>query len=126
MAVSGRFGDSLVRAFDKAKILGVRAGTKHRFTGVWVVVVEGRVFVRSWNDAPTGWFRAFRAEPRGSVQLDGAEIAIKARVPRSARLLAAVSDAYAAKYPTKGSAKWVAGFRESERVATTLEMVPAS
>lgn len=126
MAFESRFSGSLVGDFDKAKILGVRSGTKHRYTGVWVVVVEGRVFVRSWNDAPAGWFRAFRAEPRGSVQLDGADIAVRARVPRGARLLAAVSDAYGAKYPTKGSAKWVAGFREPGRVATTLELVPAN
>lgn len=125
MTIRGRFSDDLVHAFAEAKILGVRAGAEHRFTAVWVVVVEGRVFVRSWNDKPTGWLRAFRAEPTGSVQLAGREIPVRARPPRGPRLLAAVSDAYATKYPTKGSARWVAGFREPWRVANTLELIPS-
>ena len=43
---------------------------------------------------------------------------------RSERLRRAVSEAYAAKYPTKGSLKWVHGFGEPAREATTLEILP--
>ena len=57
---STRFSARRIAAFADAPILGVRSGTEHRYTGVWVVVVEDRVFVRSWNDKPTGWYRAFR------------------------------------------------------------------
>ena len=63
MPKNATFADDIVEALRNAKILGVRAGTEHRYTGVWVVVVEGRLFVRSWNDKPTGWFHAFRREP---------------------------------------------------------------
>ena len=108
----------------QAKILGVRAGAEHRYTGVWVVVVEGRAFVRPWNDKPTGWYRAFRAEPRGSIQLPGREIAVRARQTRSERLQNAVTRAYAEKYNTKASEKWVRGFAEPRRAVTTLELVP--
>src|SRR5437667_6744165 len=69
MTAARRFSGPALEAFAQAKIRGVRAGTDHRYTGVWVVVVEGRVFVRSWNDKPTGWYRAFEAQPRGSIQL---------------------------------------------------------
>jgi len=58
MAKTETFAAEVVEALRKAKILGVRSGTAHRFTGVWVVVVDDRVFVRSWNDKPTGWFQA--------------------------------------------------------------------
>jgi hypothetical protein len=119
-----RFPAPLRRAFEEAKILGVRAGREHRYTGVGVVVVDRRVFVRSWNDKPTGWYRAFRSEPRGSVQVAGREVAVRARPTRSERLRAAVSRALAAKYPTKASQKWVRGFAEPRRVLTTLELVP--
>ncbi|HZF08974.1 MAG TPA: DUF2255 family protein [Thermoanaerobaculia bacterium] len=119
-----RFSKPLLEELAKAKILGVRAGTGHRYTGVWVVVVEGRVFVRSWNDKPTGWYRAFVAEPRGSLQLAGREIAVRASRTRSERLRSAVSSAYAAKYDTKASEKWVRGFAEAARAAATLELLP--
>lgn len=119
-----RFPDSDIAELDRAKILGVRSGTTHRFTGVWVVVVERRVFVRSWNDKPTGWYRAFLREPRGAMTVERKELPVRARQLRSERLRHAVSAAYAKKYPTKGSAQWVRGFAEAHREATTLELVP--
>ena len=47
MTAAGRFSGPELEELAKAKILGVRAGAEHRYTGVWVVVVEGRAFVRS-------------------------------------------------------------------------------
>ena len=131
MTTTLRFPKSDVQALDQAPALGVRAGTTHKVTNVWVVVVEGRVFVRSWNDKPTGWYRALRAEPNGAIVLrakrgtGGREIAIRARAVRSARVLAAVTEAYARKYDTPSALKWVRGFAEPSREATTLELVPA-
>ena len=119
-----RFSTAELEALDRAKILGVRSGSEHRYTGVWVVVIDGRVFVRSWNDKPTGWYRAFRDEPRGSISLPGQEWRVRARHVRSAELRRAVTVAYAAKYDTKASRKWVRGFAEEEREATTLELLP--
>jgi hypothetical protein len=124
MTAARRFSEATLEELAKAKILGVRAGAEHRYTGVWVVVVEGRAFVRSWNDKPTGWYRAFQAEPLGSMQLAGREIAIRARQIRGERLRDAVTRAYAEKYNTKASEKWVRGFAEPRRAGTTLELVP--
>jgi hypothetical protein len=124
MATPRRFSDSDLEMLDKAKIVGVRAGTDHRYTGVWVVVLERKVFVRSWNNKPTGWYGAFRDEPCGSLAVGDKEIAVRAHHVRSERLRRAVSQAYAGKYNTKASEKWVRGFAESERERTTLELVP--
>jgi hypothetical protein len=121
---SSHFSARRVEAFADAKILGVRSGTEHRYTKVWVVVVEDRVFVRSWNDKPTGWYRAFRQEPRGSVTLGDTEIRVRAAPVRSERIRRAVSEAYAEKYFTKGSVRWVRGFAEPAREANTLEILP--
>ena len=117
------FSDDVVEAFHKAKIIGVRAGTEHKYTGVWVVVVDGRVFARSWNDKPTGWFQAFRKEPRGMVQAGDLEIPVRSKPVRSARMRDAVTTAFGEKYPTKGSRKWVEGFADPARVANTIEFV---
>lgn len=125
MSAAPRFPPDRLEAFRGARILGVRAGAGHRYTGVWVVVVEGRVFVRSWNDKPTGWYRAFLETPEGSVQLGNRELAVRAKRVRSVRLQEAGTAAYAEKYPTKASQKWIVGFAEPHRMATTLELVPA-
>jgi len=124
MPKSDTFAAGIVEAFRKAKIMGVRAGTEHRYTGVWVVVVDGRVFARSWNDNATGWFQAFRKDASGMVQVGDLEFPVRGRIVRSARIRDAVTAAYAEKYPTKGSRKWVEGFAEPERVVNTIEFIP--
>jgi hypothetical protein len=118
------FPESLVEAMNKAKSIGVRAGTEHRYTSVWVVVVERRVFVRSWNDKPTGWFRAFKQQPEGNIRIGKIEVPVSARVPRTAHIRNAVTEALREKYNNKGALKWATGFAEPSRVLTTLEFVP--
>ncbi|MBX3280773.1 MAG: DUF2255 family protein [Acidobacteria bacterium] len=124
MAKNQKLPDAQVEALHRAKIIGVRAGNNHRYTGVWVVVADGRVFVRSWNDKPTGWFRAFRAEPDGTIQVEGREIPVRTRLVRSARILGAVTAAFGQKYHTPGSRRWVEGFAEPAREKSTLELLP--
>jgi hypothetical protein len=68
--------------------------------------------VRSWNDKPTGWYRAFQAQPLGNIRLAGREVAIRARRLRGGRLRDAVTPAYAEKDDTKASEKCVRGFAE--------------
>lgn len=124
MAKDHQFSADIVDALSNAKIIGVRAGTEHRYTGVWVVVVNDRVFARSWSDKPTGWFRAFKKEPKGTIQVGNTEIRVQAKQVRSARFLDSVTKAFADKYNTKGSQKWVEGFAEPERRVNTIEFVP--
>jgi hypothetical protein len=124
MGNDSKFSKDVVAALRSAKILGVRAGADHRYTGVWVVVVDDRVFARSWSDKPTGWFRAFRKQPRGMIQAGELEIPVRVRFTRSEHLRHAVTAAFGEKYNTKGSRKWVEGFAEPKREATTLEFIP--
>ena len=121
---SERFPEAIVEAARNAKIAGVRAGKEHRYTGVWLVVVDDRLFVRSWNDKPTGWFCAFRNQPTGMLQLATLEIPVRGKPVRSSRIRDAVTEALGEKYNTKGSQKWVKGFAEPERVVNSLELVP--
>jgi hypothetical protein len=116
----------VVAAVDAAKILGVRAGadSDHRFVGIWAVVVEGRVFARSWKQAAGGWYRTFLEDSAGAIQVGGGEIPVRAVRVRSARIRDAVERAYAAKYPTPGSLKYVRGFRTKRRRDTTIEFAP--
>ena len=119
-----RLSRPIVAAIDDAKILGVRAGTAHRFIGVWPVVIGGRVFARSWSLKPDGWHRAFLDDPRGAIQVGTRTVRIRAVPVKSERLRDAVEAAYAAKYPTPGSRTYVRGFRTKRRREATVEFVP--
>jgi hypothetical protein len=102
----------------------IRAGD-HRYIYIWVVVVDGRVLVRPWNDKAKGWYRAFLADPNGSIQLGTKDVRVRARPVRSVKLNDATDAAYGQKYTTKANQKYVRGFATAKRKATTLELLPA-
>ena len=117
-----RFTAKRAAAIQKIGYLRIRCGD-HRFIAVWVVVVDGRVFVRSWNDKPGGWYRAFRKESAGAILVGASEVAVRAVPVKSSRLIDAASEAYAVKYVTKAYLKYVQGFRAARRWRTTLELL---
>jgi hypothetical protein len=124
-SVAGRLPRSVVAAIDEGKVLGIRAGARsdHRFIGVWPIVVEGRVFVRSWTLKPEGWYRTFLVDPLGTIQVGDRRVPVRAVRVKSDRLRDAVERGYAAKYPTPGSQKYVRGFRAPRRREATMELV---
>jgi hypothetical protein len=123
--MSRRFPPRLLSLLRESRILGIRAGTEpHRFTGIWFVMVGDRVFVRPWNDNPAGWRRAFLEQPRGAISVSDREIPVRARQVRGERLLDAIDAAYAEKYDTKASRKWVRGLSTPRRRKTTTELLP--
>ena len=122
-----RFPAPIVAAIRDGKILGIRAGTApHRVIGIWAVVVQNRVFVRSWSLSAGGWYRTLLEEPFGVIQVAGREIPIRATWTRSERLKDAVSTAYAEKYHTPGSVKYVRDLSRPKCRDTTTELVPRS
>jgi hypothetical protein len=124
--MAGRLSGSLLRAIDESRVLGIRAGARseHRFIGVWPVVVDGRVFVRSWTLKQGGWYRTFLEDPLGTIRVGEREVRVRAMRVRSERLRDAVEDAYAKKYAMPGSQKYVKGFRTARRREATIEFVP--
>ena len=119
------FTDDIVAAIRNGKILGIRAGSQaHRFIGIWAVVVEGRVFVRSWSLKPRSWYRSFLEEPRGTINVDGRELAVRAVRTRSERLKDAIDQAYLEKYKTPGSIKYARDMGRKKSRDTTTELVP--
>ena len=120
------FPKDVLTVIRDGKILGIRAGTKpHRIIGIWVVVVENRVFVRSWSLKQRSWYRTFLEEPRGIIVVEGREIPVRAVFTRSERLKTAVDRAYREKYNTPGSLHFVRGFAHKKRRDTTTELVPS-
>jgi hypothetical protein len=83
------------------------------------------VFVRSWNDEPTGWNRAWKSEPEGAILLGDREIAVRAVPVRDERVRDRVSDAYVDKYSGPGSVTFAVGLGTPARRDTTLELVPS-
>jgi hypothetical protein len=119
------FGADIVAAIRDGKILGIRAGTEpHRIIGIWSVVVEGRVFVRSWSLKPRSWYRTFLDTPRGIIQVGDRRIPIRAVFTWSVRFMAAIDRAYLEKFNTPGSIKFARDLGRKKSRDTTMELVP--
>ena len=125
-ALPNRFPDAVVEAVRASQVLGIRAGrTPHRVIGIWAVVVERRVFVRSWSLKPRSWYRTFLEDPQGVIHISGRTLPVRAVRTRSERLKGAVSRAYLEKYHTPGALKFARDLGGSKSRATTTELVPA-
>ena len=125
MKATRRFPSDILAAIHESTILRIRAGSEpHRFIGIWAVVMERRVFVRSWSLKPRSWYRTFLQDPRGAVQIGGREIPVRAVRSRSERLKDAVDRAYLEKYRTPGSVKYARDLGLPKSRATTTELVP--
>jgi hypothetical protein len=125
MNTTRTFPGKILAAIRDDKMLRIRAGMGlHRFIGIWAVVVEGRVFVRSWSLKPRSWYRTFLEEPQGAILINDREIPVRAVHTRSDRLKDAIDEAYLEKYNTRGSIKYARDLGRAKSRATTTELVP--
>lgn len=119
-----RIPADLLTALKTSKTIRVRAGiARHRFIGIWFVLVRNRVLARSWSVKPHGWYRTFLEESRGAIQVGKEEIAIRAVPIKSKHLLDAVDLAYLEKYNMRGEVKYANDLVGEKSRAATLEFV---
>ncbi len=125
MKSKNRFPDALLESIRKEKIIGIRAGSDstHRVIGIWAVVVERRVFVRSWSMKPRSWWRTFLEDPSGVMTIGTKEFRIRTVQTRSERLKDLVSAAYKEKYNTPGSVQFVKDMSGKKSRDTTTELI---
>ena len=126
MKSRNRFEPQILERVRKEKIFGIRAGSEstHRVIGVWAVVVEGRLFLRSWSMKPRSWWRVFLEDSYGSLFVGDQEIPVRAVQTRSERLKDLVSQAYKEKYNTPGSVQFVRDMSGKKSRDTTTELIP--
>jgi hypothetical protein len=121
---SKTFSGPVLESLRDDKFLYIRAGEAHRFLGIWAVVIDGRAFVRSWNNKSSGWYSAFLKNPAGAIRISNREVPIRVRTVNGQRLNDAIDRAYLEKFPSKGWRKYAIGLAEPARRATTLELLP--
>lgn len=124
---ANQFSDELFSILKESKGVRVRAGMgTHRFIGIWFVVVQDRVFARSWSVKPEGWYHTFLKRPRGAIQVGKTKIPIRAVPIANKRIRDSVDRAYLAKYSNGWEVKYANDLVRDKSRATTIEFVPQS
>ena len=69
-------------------LIGIKAGSERKhFLEIWMVVVDNRIFARSWGQAEKSWYNSFLLNDQGFIQCGDAIYEIKARIPENAKEL---------------------------------------
>jgi hypothetical protein len=121
------FPKGFLKAVGETQITSVRAGKdREKFTGIWMVVVEERIFARSYTLSERSWYTALANGETGDIKCGKEIIAVKGVKPKDIKKLTeAINKAYEKKYLVKAyNKKWVDGLAEPERVARTMEFIP--
>lgn len=122
-----KFSKAILKCINLTQITSVRSGKgREKFTGIWMVVVNGRIFGRSYYGADRSWYTALLNGDVGDIKCEKEIIPVKGQKPKDFKAVtSAINKAYEKKYLVKSyNKKWVDGLCEPERVARTMEFIP--
>jgi hypothetical protein len=96
---------------------------EHR-TVIWVVVVDGGVFVRSVRGEKGRWYREASSNPEVALRVGGRRVPVRAVSEMDAETIEKVNEAYREKYEASYPGP-TAGIVREEVLPTTLRLLPA-
>jgi hypothetical protein len=123
--VNGSFDAETLRLLDETDEVYVETRSdadspEHR-TIVWVVVVEGEVFVRSVRGRKGRWYRELSGNPEGALLVGERRIPVRSAPATDDATIEAVSEAYRSKYEESWPGPTAAIVR-SDVLPTTLKL----
>ena len=114
----------LTRLHDVVEVLITPApseGVAHPGRLIWVLEIDGRVFIRSWKGPNADWYRQALQTHRAHIAGGGIGADVVLRVSHDADEL--IDAAYLAKY---SSSEYATQMNLPLARATTLELLPAA
>ncbi|WP_312557958.1 DUF2255 family protein [Empedobacter brevis] len=120
--------------FEKVKnyisthnLIGLKAGlSRENFLDIWMVIVENRIFARSWGFAEKSWYNTFLVENEGELRCGDLIVKIKAQIPNDLNQISAeINKAYLDKYNYGDNSVYAKGIIGQEHVDKTMEFIVA-
>jgi len=104
-------------------LTGIKAGKEREtFLEIWMVVVNERIFARSWGLAEKSWYNTFLKEPEGQIRCGDEIFNIKAAVPDDITdLTSKINEAYLTKYNTDSNIEYSRGIIREQHISRTME-----
>lgn len=106
--------------------IGIRAGEERStFLDIWMVVVNERIFARSWGLAEKSWFNTFLQSPEGSIQCGEHVIPVHGRIPADLpQMEELINQAYLTKYDSGRASFYAQGIIKPAHAERTMELLP--
>jgi hypothetical protein len=127
-AVNASFDTDTLRLIDGVREVRIETSRDedapaHRTT-IWVVTMDGSVFVRSVRGGKGRWYREVSANPAAALHVGDDRIPVRAVPVTDDATIAAVSEAYREKYgrTSPGSTRAMV---QPDTLPTTLRLEPA-
>lgn len=115
-----------LQLIDAAHELEISSGSSdadpERWLRIWVVCVDGQVYVRTWYRRSAGWFGRAVETRTARIRVPRFEADVRVQDLGDHAPTEAINRAYVAKYGGGGSG----GMTTEEAVAATLRLVPSS
>lgn len=120
------FPPEILSEIERRSLIGIKAGTtRPDFLDIWMVVVDGRVFARSWGLSARSWYTSFLADKNGAIRIGEEAVPVQARaIAPEDPLQARISAAYLAKYDRGENSFYAQGITQPQHVAQTMEFLP--
>jgi hypothetical protein len=99
-----------------------RDGSLRPFVPIWIVTVDGALYVRSYRGTGGAWYRHATAHPAGTIRANGVQRDVTF-TPADAAVRDAIDAAYRTKYGRYG-ASYLRTMLDEEAAATTMQLSP--
>lgn len=106
-------------------LIGIKAGfDRPAFLDIWMVVVDERIFARSWGFAENSWYNTFLQNPYGQIKCGDSVFNIQALIPTDKEeITEKINIAYLAKYNSGHNIEYAKGIVEGKHIDKTMEFI---
>ena len=106
-------------------LIGIKAGNERTtFLDIWMVVVNDRIFARSWGFAEKSWYNHFLQNPVGQIKCGEKIFYIKACIPADKEAITdRINTAYLTKYNAEHNIKYAQGIVTKNHIEKTMEFI---
>lgn len=88
-----------IKAAESTRIAQIKVGDHPRFTNIWVVTINGRVFCRNSTGKQGGWFMTLLNNPNATIKLNNTEFQVTGKKPLDLNVVVpSINKAYKTKY----------------------------
>lgn len=121
-----KFDETTLHYIRTNSLAGVRGGAHPRdFLDIWMVIVDERIFARSWSLSARSWFTAFVQEGVGAIRCGDQVVEVRGRqITGNDPLQARISAAYLEKYTSEHNKPYAVGITQAPHLEATMEFLP--